>query len=268
MATILVTGGTGTLGRQVVTRLAAGRHHVRVLSHSAISELPDNVEIFKGDLMTGSGLQDVVADVQVIIHCAASYQNAQRVDVEGTRLLLQAAQANGTPHFIYPSIVGIDRSAYDYYQAKREAEGLIEQGPLPWTIVRITQFHDYVLWLIQSLGVDTRTEISVPEGVRFQSIDVGEVADHLISRIDKKPAAYMPDLGGPQVLTIEEMIKAYLSIKGRKTNIKSMTFVEELFDVFKSGINLVPENAIGTITWEAFLLNRFSQKRLSVNLLD
>ena len=197
--------------------------------------------------------------VQVIIHCAASYQNAKQVDVEGTRLLLRAAYANGTPHFIYPSIVGIDRSTYDYYQAKRASEGLIVRGFLPWTIVRITQFHDYVLWLIQSFGTDTQSEISVPRDVRFQSIDVGEVADHLISRIDKKPAAYMPDLGGPQVLTIEEMIQAYLSIKDRKANIKSMTFAGEPFDIFKSGVNLVPANAIGTITWEAFLHNRFSQ---------
>ncbi len=61
MATILVTGGTGTLGRQVVSRLAAGRHHVRVLSHSAISEFPGNIELVKGDLVTGSGLQEAVA---------------------------------------------------------------------------------------------------------------------------------------------------------------------------------------------------------------
>src|SRR2546421_344311 len=80
-----------------------------------------------------------------IIHCASAPQNAQKVDVEGTRLLLQTAVASGTPHIVYPSIVGIDRSAYSYYIAKRETEGVIEQGPLPWTIVRATQFHDYVL---------------------------------------------------------------------------------------------------------------------------
>jgi uncharacterized protein YbjT (DUF2867 family) len=100
----------------------------------------------------------------------------QQVDVEGTRALLQAAYASGSHHIVYISIVGVDRTAYFYYQGKYETELLIEQGPLPWTIVRTTQFHPFVLQIIRSLGADTPPEVPVPAGARFQSIDVGEVA--------------------------------------------------------------------------------------------
>ena len=54
----------------------------------------------------------------------------------------------------------MDRSKYDYYQAKHATEGLIEQGPLPWTIVCTTQFHNYVLWLIKFFGADTQLDAS------------------------------------------------------------------------------------------------------------
>jgi len=100
-----------------------------------------------------------------------------------------------------------------------------------------------------------------------QSIDVGEVAGHLISQGDKGPAAYLPDIGGPQVLTIEEMTEAYLRIKGRRSTIRSSTFTGEPFNVFTSGINVVPANATGTITREAFLHYRFSQKHTQHLLL-
>lgn len=251
MATVLVTGGTGTLGRAVVTRLAVRQHHTRMLSHRAAPTLPTDVEVITGELVTGSGLREAVAGVQAIIHCASAPQDAQQVDVAGTRALLQAARASGSPHIVYPSIVGVDRSTYGYYQAKYAVEGLIEHGLLPWTIVRATQFHDYVLGLIRSFGADTLPVVSLIEGMRFQSIDVGEVADRLVGLMEQGPAAHAPEMGGPEVRTLEEMTEAYLRIRGRQATIRSEA--GDRFQVFRSGINLVPDHAVGTITWEAFL---------------
>jgi hypothetical protein len=79
------------------------------------------------------------------------------------------------------------------------------------------------------------------------------VADHLITLMEQGPAGHTPDIGGPQVRTIEEMTEAYLRIRGRKAAIQSAALAGNLFDVFRSGINLVPDHAVGTITWEAFL---------------
>jgi uncharacterized protein YbjT (DUF2867 family) len=150
----------------------------------------------------------------------------------------------------------VDRSIYAYYQAKYATEGLIEQGALPWTIVRTTQFHEFVLRLIQSLGADTQPVVSVAAGMRFQSIDVGEVADRLVSLIEEGLSARAPDMGGPQVRTIEEMTEVYLRIRGRQATIRSEDPGPDRFAVFRSGINLVPDRAVGTITWEAFLQHR------------
>jgi len=255
VATVLVTGGTGTLGRAVVTCLLARQHNTRILSRqtSTSPSIPRELEVITGDLVSGDGLRKAVAGVDAIIHCASAPQNAQQVDVEGTRSLLQTAHASGPSHIIYPSIVGIDRSTYPYYIAKHETEGVIAQGPLPWTIVRATQFHDYVLRLIQSFGADTLPIVPVPQGMRFQSIDVGEVANHLVSLMEQGPAGHAPDMGGPQILTIEEITGVYMRIRGRKDTIGSELPTENRFNVFRSGINLVLDHAVDTITWEAFL---------------
>ena len=253
MATVLVTGGTGTLGQAVIKCLLARQHNTRILSHKTSPSIPREIEVITGDLTSGEGLHEAVAGVDAIIHCASAPQNAQQVDVEGTRSLLQIAGTGGSPHIVYPSIVGIDRSTYSYYIAKRETEGVIEQGPLPWTIVRATQFHDYVLRIILSFGADTLPIVHVPEGMRFQSIDVGEVANNLVSLMEQGSLGRTPDMGGPQILTIEEMTETYLHIRGRKATVRSEVLPGNRFNVFRSGINLVPDHAVGTINWEAFL---------------
>src|SRR5262245_25441031 len=101
---ILVTGGTGTLGRLVVRRLIAAGATVRVLSRRA-HEPTEGVEWVTGDLRTGLGIGAAVAGMEVIVHCASS----QRGDEESTRHLVNAAVAAGTrPHLVYISIVGIN----------------------------------------------------------------------------------------------------------------------------------------------------------------
>ena len=72
--------------------------------------------------------------------------------MEGTRQLLEAARAAGTPHLVDVSIVGVDRVPYRYYQAKLEAERLIQASELGWTILHATQFHQLVLLVAQGLA--------------------------------------------------------------------------------------------------------------------
>lgn len=166
---------------------------------------------------------------------------------------MQAASEHGRPHLIFISIVGIDRSGYAYYQAKYQAEQIIEQSPLPWTILRTTQFHTLVLQLLQSLGIDTRAAVPVPADMRFQSIDHREVADRLVQFIEQESAGRVPQMGGPQVLTIEEMAVIYQRLQGRKASVRSEPIAGALFEVFRSGINLIPTHTDGTITWEMFV---------------
>ena len=143
---VLVTGGTGTLGSHVVDRLHAAGREVRVFSRSG-----GNGRV-RGDLATGDGLEAAVQGVETIVHCASSPARTRQVDVGGTHRLLRAAYRAGISHVLFISIVGVDRNPYyPYYRMKLETERIIERSPMPWTILRATQFHGFVLALISTL---------------------------------------------------------------------------------------------------------------------
>src|SRR5690554_5733783 len=146
MSRVLVTGGTGILGTELRPRLDAAGYAVRIMSRRAPQPGEDaGVEWAQADINTGDGLPAAVRDVDTIIHAAsAGFGDSYRADVQGTRRLLEAAREAGVGHFIYISIVGIDRIDYEYYRHKLEAEKLIEQSGMPFSILRAPQFHALV----------------------------------------------------------------------------------------------------------------------------
>lgn len=185
---ILVTGGTGLLGSRVVERLVARGARARILSHSG------RADTIRGDLLTGEGLKQAVDGVGTIVHCASSPTKTRQVDVEGTRRLLQAADRAGVSHIVFISIVGVDLNLYfPYYHTKLEVERTVERSPVPWTILRATQFHDFVLRLIRSL--ERLPVLLAPKGVLLQPIDAAEVADHLTELAFSEPLGHVPDVG-------------------------------------------------------------------------
>ena len=97
---VLVTGGTGVLGSRVVERLSSAGIEARVLSRSG------RYGTYKGDLLTGEGLDLAVHGADAIIHCASSpFRKPRQIDVEGTERLLEAAARAGVSHIVYISIV-------------------------------------------------------------------------------------------------------------------------------------------------------------------
>jgi uncharacterized protein YbjT (DUF2867 family) len=153
---ILVTGGTGTLGREVVPRLRNTGRDVRVLSrHGRADE--DGIRYLTGDLATGEGVEPAVDGVETIIHCAGT----ARGDQVKARHLVVAASRAGTPHLVFISVVGadripvvsgIDRAMFGYFASKRAAEQVIAGSGLPWTTLRATQFHDLALLTVRQLA--------------------------------------------------------------------------------------------------------------------
>lgn len=254
MATVLVTGGTGTLGQAVVARLVSRHHAVRMLTRRATT-VPSGVEVYCGDLTRNVGVCEAIAGVNTVIHCASDSTDKDfGPDLNGTRALIDAARAmTNRPHFVYPSIAGIDRSAYPYYRAKRSAEEMIEGSSLPWTIVRATQFHAFVLRLIRSLESAADATVLVPAGVSFRSVDHREVADHLVALSEQQAAGHVFDMGGPQVRSMAEMAEVYLCLCRRTAKVQPMNLSGALFETWRSGVNLVPSQTIGKVTWEAFV---------------
>jgi uncharacterized protein YbjT (DUF2867 family) len=126
VSVVLVTGGTGVLGKQVVERLGSAGLEARVLSRSG------RPGTLRGDLSTGEGLDLAVRGAETIIHCASSpFRKTRQTDVEGTKRLLETATTAGVSHFVYISIIGIDPApSYPYYRVKLDTERLIEGSPI------------------------------------------------------------------------------------------------------------------------------------------
>src|SRR5687767_9112191 len=118
MAEILVTGGTGTLGRQLVQQLTYQGFDVGILTTSHHVNLPSGAKIYPGDLAQGAGIKDAAEDARIVIHCASNARDAKAVDLDGTKNLLECVNRNALQHLIYVSIAGVDQSAYPYYQIK------------------------------------------------------------------------------------------------------------------------------------------------------
>ena len=251
--TFLVTGGAGILGSKVVDRLRSRGMETRVLSHS---NRPGTIH---GDLLTGEGLNAAVEGVDTIIHCASSpYRKNRRTDVDGTRLLLDAAARAGVSHAVYISIVGIDRApSYPYYRVKLEAERSVEDHRVPHTILRATQFHDLALLAIRAL---TRLPVvPVPQGMIGQPIDSGEVADRLVELALSEPAGHVPDIGGPEVRTMEDLVRSYLKMEGSRKKVVPFPLPGATARAIRGGALICPENRYGRIGWEDFLQGRGSR---------
>jgi uncharacterized protein YbjT (DUF2867 family) len=206
---ILVTGGTGTLGQQVVSRLREAGREVRVLSRRSRTS-QDGLVSVTGDLATGEGLPAAVNGVGAIVHCASN----RKGDAEATRNLVRAAAQEEPPHLVYISIVGIDRFPRGYYKTKLEAEGVIADSGLPWTTLRATQFYELIAKGASRLA--KLPVIPVPAGFVVQPVDSGEVAARLAELALEAPRGRVPDMAGPQILGFADLIRTYLRATGRR----------------------------------------------------
>jgi uncharacterized protein YbjT (DUF2867 family) len=252
---ILVTGGTGTLGRLVVPRRRDAGRDVRVLSRAS-GEGGPGVELVTGDLATGEGIDAAVQGAEVIVHCAGSTKG----DEDKAGHLVRAASRAGTRHLVFISVVGtdripvvsgIDRAMFGYFASKLAAERAVAGSGLPWTTLRATQFHDLTLTTVRQMA--KLPVIPVPSGWRFQPVDAGEVADRLVELALGAPAGLVPDLGGPRVYEMAELVRSYLRARGKHRPILPVRVTGKAARAFRSGANLTPDRAVGHRTWEDFL---------------
>jgi uncharacterized protein YbjT (DUF2867 family) len=263
MQPILVTGGTGTLGRLVVPRLRDAGYHVRVLSRRS-RDGGKGVEFVTGDLATGEGIDAAVEGTEIIVHCAGSTKG----DEDKARHLVRAASRAGARHLVYISVVGadripvvsgIDRAMFGYFAAKLAAEKVIADSGLPWTTLRATQFHDLTLLTVRQLA--RLPVIPVPAGWRFQPVDPGEVAARLVELALGRPAGLVPDIAGPRVYELADLVRGYLGARGKHRPILPVRLPGRAARAFRAGANLAPDRAVGRRTWEDFLADELGPSR-------
>jgi len=247
---VLVTGGTGTLGRVLVGTLLEAGHQVRVLSRRPrTASAHPGVDWFVGDLLTGAGIAAALTDVSAVIHCASNPRKPDE-DVAAAGRLVAAAQDAGVPHLVYISIVGVDRVPLGYYRAKLRVEEILDAATVPVTILRTTQFHDFVAFLLRACS---RGPVAlVPRGIRVQPVDVREVAQRLAAIAAAPPAGRLEDVGGPQVLTVDELMRIYLAGTGRRRPQWAVPFPGPV-RAFRAGGQLTPDHATGRLTFAEWL---------------
>jgi len=251
---ILVTGGTGTLGRLVVAQLRARGQSVRVLSRG--SHDAPGVQFVTGDLSTGEGADAAVAGVDVIVHCAGTRKD----DGEKARHLVRAASAAGVRHIVFISVGGadripvasaIDRAMFGYFASKRDAEQVIAGSGIPWTTLRATQFFDLTLKTVGPLA--KLPVVPAPSGLQFQPIDEAEVADRLVELALGAPAGDVAPIAGPRVYAFADLIRAYLRAAGMKRPIVGVPTPGKAAAAIRAGATIAPDSAVGRRTWEDYL---------------
>ncbi|MFG2438424.1 SDR family oxidoreductase [Streptomyces sp. NPDC048508] len=249
MTTILVTGGTGTLGRHVCERLRADGHTVRVLSR--------HTQPYAVDLREGGGTLDAaVSGVDAIVHCASSPRGG---DERAAGHLVAAARRAAVPHLLYISIVGVDAVPMGYYKAKLAVERQIEESGLGWTILRATQFHELVDQVLTGLAKPPL--LLLPAGASDQPIEVAEVADRLAELAVGAPAGRVADMGGPEVRTFRSLAAAHLRATGKRRPVVDVRLWGGAYRAFKEGHHLTPEHAVGKGTFEDYLKVRYPTPR-------
>lgn len=247
---VLVTGGTGTLGRLVVGSLLKHGRTVRVLTRRP-GQQESQADYIRGDLLKPEGLAAALDGVSVVIHCAS----ARKGDADATRNLVRAASAvPRPPHLVFISIVGADRVSFGYTRTKLEAEQAVTTSGLPWTILRASQFYDMIL--AGAAKAAKLPVVPVPAGFRIQPVDSAEVAERLVQLALGEPSGRVPDLGGPHVVTAADLIRTYLRVAGRKRPVVELPLPGTR--AVRAGGLLVQQAAPGqgVNSWEEFLGTR------------
>ena len=199
---IVVIGGSGLIGTKLVNKL-------RPLGHEVVAASPSSGV----NTITGEGLATALAGAQVVVDVANSPSWEDKAVLQffetSGRNLLAAEAAAGVGHHIALSVVGTERLlASGYFRAKMAQETLIKASPVPYTIVRATQFFEFVSGIAQS-ATDGQTVRLSPALV--QPIVSDDVAAALVQVVVDAPLNGTVELAGPEPIHLDELVRQFLS---------------------------------------------------------
>ncbi|MFD4788962.1 SDR family oxidoreductase [Streptomyces sp. NPDC058459] len=240
---IAVIGAGGFVGSRLVKKLRTTDNEIAAHDRST-----------GVDLLTGEGCRQALASADAVVNTidAPSFdESAAPFFRTTTQTLLRAAEEAGIRHVVLLSIVGIDQVPdVDYYQAKLEQEGLIEAGPIPYTIVRATQFMDFVEPIMSwTTSGDT---VRLPT-TRLQPVAVEDVVDTLADAATAPPRNGIVNVAGPDVFPLDDLGRLTLQVHPDGRDV----IVDENAGLFgqipKDAITAPPGAHIGATSYEQWL---------------
>ena len=215
---ILVTGGSGFIGRRVTSRLTEGGNRVRVLARGQRrADQPSGVEVARGDVVSAEGLSEAMSEVEKVVHLVAiiresGSQTFEAVIRQGTERLVEAAKVAEVKKFVYVSAIGAqDDPYYPYLQAKWAAERAVVLSGLKYTILRPSIIFGEGDEFINALAGLVRYNPVVPVAgdgkTKFQPLWVEDLVTCIVACLDEDAhGGQTLEVGGPEHLTYEDIL--------------------------------------------------------------
>jgi uncharacterized protein YbjT (DUF2867 family) len=246
MATILVTGATGTLGRPTVLALRERGHDIRELSRRPGTNAT-------GDLLEPTTLPAVLAGVDTVVHLSTGKR-----DVEAATNLIAAATDAHVSHLVLISIVGIERVPYAYYVAKVAIEKSVVDSGIAYTILRATQFHQFIERL---LTAQRALPVVFAPSFSLQPVTVEEVAARLAELAVAAPAGRVADLGGPEKREAGDLARAWKRAAGIRRPIVPLRLPGTLFRAWRAGYGMTEAASGGGVgTFDEYLATKYGAR--------
>lgn len=241
---VVIIGGTGLIGKQLGALLQQG-------GHAVVAAAPSTGV----DTLTGEGLAQALQGAQVVVDVSnsPSFEPAAvlRFFETSTRNITQAAAAARVPHYVALSIVGVDLPPGNgYFHAKVAQERLIRASGLPYSIVRATQFHEFIGAIADSF---TRDGVVHAPSAGIQTIASADVAQALADTVVAAPINTWREIGGPQPQGIDALLREVLATQGDPREVRTDDSATYFGAPLQAGtLQPGPGAWIGPTTWQAW----------------
>jgi uncharacterized protein YbjT (DUF2867 family) len=245
---IAVVGGTGLVGRHTVEALERAGHEVVVVARS------------RGvDVTTGAGLDEALAGVESVVDVTNTTATvpaaAQEFFGTTTGRLLAAERRAGVGHHVVLSIVGLDLvEGNAHYAGKRRQEELVQAGPVPVTVLRATQFHEFAEMVV---GWTRQGDVAIVPPLLVQPVAAADVGRDLAEIASGPPQGRAPDLAGPEPQDLVDMARRTLAARGESVRLVP-SWRDGPFGVEMAGEVLLPGPGarLAPTTFDAWLAKR------------
>ena len=216
---ILVIGGSGLVGRPTASELVRRGHTVAVLTRSGAGG-PPGTQAFAGDVTTGEGVVTALEGVDCVVDCGNVVTVRRKAAVDffttTTRRLGELGKAAGVGHHVVLGIVNSDKIGFPYFVGKVAQERTALDGPVPATVLRATQFHEFAGQVLGQLRVGRWS--FVPEAL-IQPIAAAEVGVALAEVVEAGPKGRVGDIAGPRQERLTDMARQVVAHRGERRTV-------------------------------------------------